>query len=229
MTPQEQIEEQYGHEKLIGVCRVSGDWIEVESTDEPCPHPGCDCGLAFFLAIRFDSPQTDAKRQAADAMADAIERYDWTEVPPIYQEAVDDIYGAMEAYRAVPDSPQISEGEVTVSLTLEEARHCAAFSSPREAESFLEKTQEVQVDRLARFFHSEFSSDRIAEWDDLEPLTQRIWNTEALRAYVFMLTGTNPLDELETAGPDQPGRPEGVAVAPSRPSRDITPNKEDRS
>ena len=109
----------------------------------------------------------------------------------------------------------------------EEVRHCAVFSSPSEAESFLGETQEVQVDRLARFFHSEFSSDRIAEWDDLEPLTQRIWNTEALRAYVFMLTGTNPLDELETAGPDQPGRPEGVADAPSGPSRDIAPKKED--
>lgn len=69
MTPQEQIEEQYGHEKLIGVCRVSGDWIEVESTDEPCPHPGCDCGLAFFRSIRFDSPQISEGMVEAGAVA----------------------------------------------------------------------------------------------------------------------------------------------------------------
>lgn len=189
--------------------------------------------------------QVERALEAADELAAAIGS--WREKGPPPQAKWDRLSDALASYlsaRSFPLLPlEVTDRGGNVScgrcgqrmamcecpVKAEEVRHCAVFSSPSEAESFLGETQEVQVDRLARFFHSEFSSDRIAEWDDLEPLTQRIWNTEALRAYVFMLTGTNPLDELETAGPDQPGRPEGVADAPSGPSRDIAPKKEDRS
>lgn len=79
----------FGTEKLIGICRYTGDWIEVESTDESCPHGDCDCGLAFYTAgLHLETgPFTLEKDIRERTLAEVEGRIEATRI-------VDDGYGA---------------------------------------------------------------------------------------------------------------------------------------
>jgi hypothetical protein len=64
----------FGTEKLIGICRYTGDWIEVESTDESCPHGDCDCGLAFYTAgLHLETGQSSLEKDIRERTLAEVE------------------------------------------------------------------------------------------------------------------------------------------------------------